>query len=63
MPEWEFLRAVSDRTGCELLLDVNNIHVSAVNHGFDAHHYIAALPLDRVAPRSTSRGTARARRC
>ncbi|MCH4152229.1 MAG: DUF692 domain-containing protein [Sphingobium sp.] len=48
MPEWEFLRAVSDRTGCELLLDVNNIHVSAVNHGFDAHHYIAALPLDRV---------------
>ncbi|MBB6124617.1 DUF692 domain-containing protein [Sphingobium subterraneum] len=48
MTEWEFLRAVSDRTGCDLLLDVNNIYVSAVNHGFDPVAYVAGLPLDRV---------------
>lgn len=48
MTEWEFLRAVSDRTGCGLLLDVNNIHVSAVNHGFDPIEYVAGLPMDRV---------------
>ena len=48
MAEWEFLKAVSDRTGCGLLLDVNNIHVSAVNHGFDPAAYVAGLPLDRV---------------
>lgn len=48
MTEWEFLKAVSDRTGCGLLLDVNNIHVSAVNHGFDPVAYVAGLPLDRV---------------
>lgn len=48
MTEWDFLRAVSDRTGCGLLLDVNNIHVSAVNHGFDPIAYVAGLPLDRV---------------
>jgi len=48
MTEWEFLKAVSDRTGCGLLLDVNNIHVSAVNHGFDPLAYVAGLPLDRV---------------
>lgn len=48
MTEWEFLRAVSDRTGCELLLDVNNIHVSAVNHAFDPLAYIAGVPLERV---------------
>jgi len=48
MTEWEFLKAVSDRTGCGLLLDVNNIHVSAVNHGFDPAAYVAGLPLDRV---------------
>jgi len=48
MTEWEFLKAVSDRTGCGLLLDVNNIHVSAVNHGFDPVAYVEGLPLDRV---------------
>lgn len=48
MTEWEFLRSVSDRTGCGLLLDVNNIHVSAINHGFDPIAYIAGLPMDRV---------------
>lgn len=48
MTEWEFLHVVSDRTGCDLLLDVNNIYVSAVNHGFDPFAYAAGLPMDRV---------------
>ena len=48
MTEWEFLRAMCQRSGCDLLLDVNNIHVSAVNHGFSADEYIAAVPVERV---------------
>ena len=36
MPEWEFLSEVARRSGCGILLDVNNIYVSARNHGFDA---------------------------
>ena len=44
MPEWEFVAAVARRTGCKLLLDVNNIYVNAVNHGFDADAYLAAMP-------------------
>jgi uncharacterized protein (UPF0276 family) len=44
MPEVEFLRAVAERTGCGLLLDVNNVHVCAVNHGFDAGAYLDAFP-------------------
>jgi uncharacterized protein (UPF0276 family) len=44
IPEWEFLAAVAARTGCGLLCDVNNIYVSACNHGWDPHVYIAALP-------------------
>lgn len=44
IPEWEFLRAVAERTGCGILLDVNNVYVSAVNHGFDPLHYLAAIP-------------------
>lgn len=46
--EVEFLRAVAQRTGCGLLLDVNNVHVSAVNHGFDAAAYIDAFPIQHV---------------
>lgn len=42
--EWEFLSALVQRTGCGLLLDVNNVFVSATNHGFDAEHYIRQLP-------------------
>jgi uncharacterized protein len=49
MSEWEFVAAVARRTGCKLLLDVNNIHVNAVNHGFDAHAYLAAIPGDAIA--------------
>ena len=44
IPEWEFLAAVSARTGCGILCDVNNIYVSACNHGWDASAYLAALP-------------------
>ncbi|HEX6137767.1 MAG TPA: DUF692 domain-containing protein [Casimicrobiaceae bacterium] len=49
MPEWEFVAAVVQRTGCQLLLDVNNIHVNAVNHGFDADAYVAAMPAEAIA--------------
>ena len=48
MSEWEFISAVCARTGCRLLLDVNNIHVSSVNHGFDAHAFLRGIPADRV---------------
>jgi uncharacterized protein (UPF0276 family) len=48
MTEWEFLDAMCARTGCALLLDVNNIFVSATNHGFDALAYLAGVPADRV---------------
>lgn len=48
MSETDFLRAVAQRTGCGLLLDVNNVHVSAVNHGFDAGAYIDAFPIEYV---------------
>jgi uncharacterized protein (UPF0276 family) len=48
MPEWEFLAAVAERADCGILLDVNNVFVSAVNHGFDAERYVAAMPADRV---------------
>ena len=44
IPEWEFLGAVAARTGCGILCDINNIYVSALNHGFDASTYLAALP-------------------
>jgi hypothetical protein len=46
--EWEFLTEMCRRAGCELLLDVNNIYVSATNHGFDPLDYIAGIPADRV---------------
>jgi len=49
IPEWEFVAAVARRTGCRLLCDVNNIYVNAVNHGFDADAYLAALPRDAIA--------------
>jgi uncharacterized protein len=49
IPEWEFLTAVAERTGCGILCDVNNIHVSASNHGFDALAYLDALPPERIA--------------
>ena len=48
MPEWEFVGEMLRRADCELLLDVNNVYVSSVNHGFDPHHYIDAIPAARV---------------
>lgn len=48
MSETEFIRAVIEEADCLLHLDVNNIHVNSLNHGFDARAYLAALPLERV---------------
>ena len=48
MTEWDFLAALAREAGCGILLDVNNIYVSARNHDFDALEYIAALPPDSV---------------
>lgn len=48
MTEVEFLRAIVKRTGCGLLLDVNNVYVSSVNHGFDAAAYMDAFPIEHV---------------
>ena len=46
--EWDFLSQLTKETGCGLLLDVNNIYVSAHNHGFDALTYINSLPIEAV---------------
>lgn len=48
MPEWEFLARISEEADCGILLDVNNIYVSAVNHGFDPLDYLKAIPVERV---------------
>ncbi|PXF31150.1 hypothetical protein WH50_11545 [Pokkaliibacter plantistimulans] len=47
--EWEFLAELVRRSGCQLLVDVNNIYVSSVNLGFDPQQYLAGLPLQAVA--------------
>ena len=49
IPEYEFVAAVAARTGCRLLVDVNNIHVNARNHGIDPLAYLAAIPPAAVA--------------
>jgi uncharacterized protein (UPF0276 family) len=48
IPEWEFVAEAARRTGCGLLLDVNNVYVSATNHGFDALRYLDAIPAHAV---------------
>lgn len=48
MLEWEFLAALADEADCGLLLDVNNVYVSARNHGFDATAFIDGVPRGRV---------------
>jgi len=48
IPEWEFLSALVKKTGCGLLLDINNVHVSAHNHGFDALNYLGNIPKKSV---------------
>ncbi len=48
MPEAEFLARVAGEADCGILLDVNNVYVSAVNHGFDPGAYLRAIPAERV---------------
>lgn len=48
MSEWQFLRLLAEESGCYLLLDVNNVFVSSVNHGFDPLEFLDAIPRDRV---------------
>jgi uncharacterized protein len=48
MAEWEFLAGVARRADCGILLDLNNVHVSAHNHGFDPLAYLAGVPGERV---------------
>lgn len=48
MPEWEFLAEVARRSGCGILLDVNNVWVNAANHGFDPRAYVQAIPASLV---------------
>lgn len=48
MTEWEFISELTKRTGCWLLFDVNNVFVSAFNHGYDALEFINGIPADRV---------------
>ena len=48
MPEWEFISELTRRTGCWLLFDVNNVFVSAFNHGYEAMDFLNGIPADRV---------------
>jgi uncharacterized protein len=48
MPEWEFLARLAELADCAILLDVNNVYVSACNHGFDPAVYLDAMPFERV---------------
>ncbi|HEY7723903.1 MAG TPA: DUF692 domain-containing protein [Anaeromyxobacteraceae bacterium] len=48
MAEWEFLAELTRRSGCGILLDVNNVYVSAHNFGFDPLDYLRGVPADRV---------------
>ncbi|WP_044874492.1 DUF692 domain-containing protein [Pseudomonas sp. LFM046] len=48
LSEIDFLRAVLEEADCDLLLDVNNLFVNAINHGYDAGQYLAAIPAQRV---------------
>jgi uncharacterized protein (UPF0276 family) len=48
MSEIDFINAVLDEADCDLLLDVNNIHVNAVNHGYDPCAFLSALPGERI---------------
>jgi len=49
LAEWDFLAEVARRADCLILLDVNNVYVSAINHGFDPAEYLRGIPVDRVA--------------
>ena len=61
MSEWDFLVSIAEEADCGILLDINNVYVSAHNHGFDALKYIDSIPAERVfqihlAGHSTSGG-------
>ncbi|MDT8382903.1 MAG: DUF692 domain-containing protein [Gammaproteobacteria bacterium] len=49
IPEWEFVVALAQRAGCKILLDVNNIYVNAMNHGFDPLLFVRSVPAELVA--------------
>lgn len=44
VPEWEFMAVLAQESGCAVLLDVNNVYVNAMNHGFDPHSYLDGIP-------------------
>jgi uncharacterized protein (UPF0276 family) len=48
IPEWEFVAELSQRAGCAVLLDVNNIYVNAMNHGFNPEQFIEGIPANGV---------------
>ncbi|MES9840651.1 MAG: DUF692 family multinuclear iron-containing protein [Candidatus Thiodiazotropha endolucinida] len=48
LSEWEFLREVVERADCLVLLDINNIYVSAYNHNFDPSDFVRAMPSERI---------------
>jgi hypothetical protein len=48
LSEWEFIAELAKRSDCEILLDVNNVYVSAFNHEFDARTFLRAMPKERV---------------
>jgi uncharacterized protein (UPF0276 family) len=48
MQEWDFLSAIASEADCDILLDINNIYVSACNHGIDADKYLSSVPTERV---------------
>ena len=48
MSEWEFIGELLSHTGCELVLEENNVYVSSVNHGFDPRHFVDAMPVAAV---------------
>lgn len=48
LSEWEFLRLIAEQADCGILLDINNIFVSAFNHGFDPSAYLEGIPVERV---------------
>lgn len=49
MEEIDFINAVLEEADCDLLLDVNNIYVNSINHGYDAEQFLKALPADRIS--------------
>jgi uncharacterized protein len=48
VPEWEFLSALVGESGCAILLDINNLYVNSMNHGFDAYSYLYGIPAAAV---------------